>query len=99
MEERWQFTGIYGLTDMAKKHETWSLLHQLHRRLFLPWLCTGDFNEILWSHEKLGLGSRQENLMKAFRDVLDECGLMDLGLSVINLLGRENVRVEWSLRD
>ena len=30
VEERWQFTRIYGLTDTAKKHETWSLLHQLH---------------------------------------------------------------------
>ena len=39
----------------------------------------GDFNEILWSHEKLGRGPRQENMMKAFREVLDECGLMDLG--------------------
>ena len=78
-EDRWRFTGIYGHADSRKKHETWSLLRQLHRRLALPWLCAGDFNEVLWSHEKLGRGPRQENMMKEFREVLDECGLMDLG--------------------
>lgn len=64
---------------MARKHETWSMIRQLHRCLTLPWMCTRDFNKILLSHETLGLGSRQENLMKAFIDVLDECELMDLG--------------------
>ena len=80
-EDRWRFTGIYGFTDSRRKQETWSLLRQLHRRLSLPWLCVRDFNEIIWSHEKLGRGLRQENMMKAFREVLDECGLMDLGFS------------------
>ncbi|KAL0011121.1 hypothetical protein SO802_006229 [Lithocarpus litseifolius] len=45
----------------------------------LPWLCVDDFNELLWSHEKLGLGPKQDCRMKEFRDVLDECGFMDLG--------------------
>ena len=33
---QWRFTGVYGFTDMAKKHETWSLLRDLHRRSTLP---------------------------------------------------------------
>ena len=78
-ELQWRFTGIYGFADKAKKHETWSLIRDLHRRSPLPWVCAGDFNEILWSHEKLGLGARPEGVMKEFRDALDECGLMDLG--------------------
>ena len=36
-------------------------------------------NEILWSYEKIGLSPRREAQMLAFRNVLDECGLMDLG--------------------
>ena len=76
---QWCFTGIYGFTEVARKQETWSLLRSLHRSVSLPWLCAGDFNEILWSHEKLGLDPRQEGCMKAFQDVLDECGLKDLG--------------------
>ena len=42
-------------------------------------MCAGDFNEILWSHEKCGLGPKSEAQMMAFRDVLDELGLKDLG--------------------
>ncbi|XP_075633886.1 uncharacterized protein LOC142606415 [Castanea sativa] len=44
----------------------------------MPWLCAKDFNKILWSHEKLGLGPRRETPMKAFREVLYELGLKDL---------------------
>ena len=76
---QWCFIGIYGFTEVARKQETWSLLRSLHRSVSLPWLCAGDFNEILWSHEKLGLDPRQEGCMKAFQDVLDKCGLKDLG--------------------
>ena len=78
-ETQWQFTSIYGFMEVARKPETWSRIRSLHRSVSLPWLCTRDFNEILWSHEKLGLGPRQEGCMKAFRNVLDECGLKDLG--------------------
>ena len=79
VHEQWRFTGVYGFVDTARKHETWSLIRDLYRRFSLPWLCAGDFNEVLWSHEKIGLSPRLEALMMAFRDILDECGFMDLG--------------------
>ena len=79
LENKWCLTGIYGFADLAKKCDTWSLLCHLHASSLLPWLCTGDFNEILWSHEKCGLGPRGESPMIAFREVLDEVGLKDLG--------------------
>nr|XP_023917861.1 uncharacterized protein LOC112029413 [Quercus suber] len=78
-ETQWRFTGVYGHADASRKHDSWSLLCDLHRQSSLPWMCVGDFNEILWSHEKLGLGPRKESLMRDFQDVLDECGIMDLG--------------------
>lgn len=36
-----------------KKH-TWELLRRLHYDSSLPWVCGGDFNEVLAPHEKLG---------------------------------------------
>jgi len=45
-----------------------------------PLIFFGDFNEILFEGEKEGGRSRGENQMKAFRDVVDKCGLKDLGL-------------------
>ncbi|XP_075668948.1 uncharacterized protein LOC142638768 [Castanea sativa] len=79
LDEQWRFTGVYGFPNSARKHETWSLIRSLHLRFTLSWLCAGDFNELIWSHKKLGLGPRQDYLMKEFHDVLDECGFMDLG--------------------
>ena len=76
---KWCLTGMYGFANPAKKSETWALLCQLCSRLSLLWLVAEDFNEILWSHEKCGLGPRSELQMKAFRDVLDELSLKDLG--------------------
>ena len=46
-EKPWRFTGFYGEPDTHKRFESWDLLHSLHRRSSLPWLCAGDFNEIV----------------------------------------------------
>ncbi|XP_030970334.1 uncharacterized protein LOC115990663 [Quercus lobata] len=78
-EDSWRFTGIYGLLEASRKSETWNLIRNLHRKYTLPWLCAGDFNEILLSHEKLGGGLISESAMREFREVVDDCGFMDLG--------------------
>lgn len=58
MGRRWRFTGVYGESRAELKHETWALLMKLfveHEENPLPWLCAGDFNEILFHHEKEGV--------------------------------------------
>ena len=99
LDDQWRFTGVYGFSDKTLKYETRSLLRDLHRRFSLPWMCARDFNEILWSHEKLGLESKQEGMMKEFWDSLDECSLMDLGYVVENSLREANELAVWSLKD
>lgn len=49
------------------------------KKFSLPWLYAGNFNEITKSHEKSGGRLRPFLQMKNFRDVLDECRLVDLG--------------------
>ena len=61
--------------------ETWQLLRELNNKYHLPWVCAGDFNEILRGHEKLGGSARREVEMEAFRDVVDELGFVDLGFT------------------
>ena len=54
---RWRFTGIYGESRAELKHETWTVMRDLHDQYVqdqMPWLCAGDFNEILFHHEKEG---------------------------------------------
>ena len=54
-------------------------MRNLKTRSHAPWLCAGDFNEVTKQSEKLGGRTRPHSQMQAFRDVLDECGFMDLG--------------------
>ena len=44
-----------------------------------PWICAGDFNEITKQSEKRGGRIQPHGQMQAFREVLDECGFIDLG--------------------
>lgn len=39
----------------------------------------GDFNKILYSHEKQGGNLRDERCMEGFRFALDDCDLLDVG--------------------
>jgi hypothetical protein len=40
--------------EMKKKEKTWRLLRILKQRSMLPWLCCGDFNEVMFNCEKEG---------------------------------------------
>ena len=44
-----------------------------------PWLCLGDFNEILSNDEKRGGVDRPQQAMDKFRDALCDFSLMDIG--------------------
>ena len=78
-EKAWRFTGFYGAPETHLRDETWNLPRDLHSRFSLPWLCGGDFNELLKSHEKNGGRLRPYGQMESFKQVLDECNLLDLG--------------------
>jgi exonuclease III len=75
----WKFTGFYGHPNPAKRHEAWDLLKFLARLAPEPWICIGDFNEVLTMSEKLGGNIRHNHLLEAFRQTLEVCGLTDLG--------------------
>ncbi|XP_059431505.1 uncharacterized protein LOC132165008 [Corylus avellana] len=75
----WKFTGFYGHPEVAKRSESWALLQHLSTLNPAPWVCIGDFNEIVTSSEKWGGGERAQRQMFGFRQVLENCGLSDLG--------------------
>ncbi|XP_059428667.1 uncharacterized protein LOC132162445 [Corylus avellana] len=75
----WKFTGFYGHLDPSKRVESWSLLRYIARMEPGPWMCIGDFNEIICLDEKFGGSGRQRSLMEAFQRVLEDCELLDLG--------------------
>ena len=57
IEDEWRFTGFYGEPNTQRRIESWDLLWNLNRKFNIPWLCAGDFNELIRGDKKLG-GSR-----------------------------------------
>jgi hypothetical protein len=75
----WRFTGVYGESRTELRSKTWDALRYLSAQDELPWLCAGDFNEILRQEEQIGRNARNENEMALFRECLTDCRLTDLG--------------------
>ncbi|KAK1650817.1 hypothetical protein QYE76_068622 [Lolium multiflorum] len=75
----WRLTGIYGEPNSGEKEKTWKLLRILHGHSSLPWMCFGDFNEILFASEKQGGQTKSQACMDKFRSALEFCDLEDLG--------------------
>jgi hypothetical protein len=78
---KWRFTGFYGDSKRSQRKESWRLLRFLRNASDLPWLCAGDFNEVLSDQEQFGGNDREEWMMEGFREVVQYCGFTDLGFS------------------
>ena len=75
----WRATGFYGQPRSEKRYISWQLLEALRDQCKMPWIVFGNFNEIVYSHEKSEGLARDGKQMANFRDCLDRCGLFDLG--------------------
>lgn len=69
----------YGHPETGQKHHTWTLMRRLAALSSLPWLCFGDFNEILQLNEKTDSNTRCLSMVSEFRDAVHDCGLTDIG--------------------
>lgn len=78
-ENSWGFTGFHGFLETQNHIESWNRLRWFQHKFSLPWISAGDFNEIIKTHEKIGGKPRPNGQMQDFRDVLDECGFIDMG--------------------
>ena len=75
---KWRFTGFYGNLDTRGRPDSWALLSRLAAVSNLPWLCVGDFNEVLSVTEKQGGVDRPSRQIENFRCYINSCGLMDI---------------------
>lgn len=74
-------TVYYGFPESARRRESWELLSRLGELNDLPWCITGDFNDIMSSHEKAGRVPQPVSRMIGFSNAVNGCGLQDLGMS------------------
>ena len=76
---KWRMTGFYGNPEISLRKESWSLLRYLNSQYQMPWMCLGDFNEIVSATEKSGGPDRAQQQMEGFREAMDTCGFQDIG--------------------
>ncbi|KAL0431255.1 UNVERIFIED_CONTAM: hypothetical protein Sradi_0751500 [Sesamum radiatum] len=65
--------------EIASRKETWILLRKLSQCSTRPWLCVGNYNEILSQIENEGLIPRSKWQIEDIRNCLEDCGLQDMG--------------------
>lgn len=63
----------------GKKSKTCQMLYDIAQDSMLPWLCGGEFNLILASHEKQRRVSCNKGEVMMFKEMIEECALMDMG--------------------
>ncbi|XP_074297127.1 uncharacterized protein LOC141627808 [Silene latifolia] len=78
MDDRdWRCLGFYGWLMMTDRHCLGIYYGHSLGESQGPWLCMGDFNEVLFANEMKG-GTRAQWQMNNFRDAVDVCELSDL---------------------
>ncbi|CAM8887236.1 unnamed protein product [Rhodiola kirilowii] len=95
-----RFTLFYGHPVTSKRGETWDLLRRLKEVSGQPWIVAGDFNEVLFGWEVKGNVLRGEWQMRKFRDVLQDCNLIDLSFKGLQFTysNRRKGRMETKAR-
>lgn len=58
--KKWRFTGFYRHPETSRHNESWALLSRLSTHSDLPWVCMGDYNELMFISEKEGGNARPE---------------------------------------
>ena len=76
---QWRVTGFHGEPRRERRKESWHLMRFLRAQSDSPWLCLGDFNEVLFAEEHFGVREREDWQMAAFGEVAADCRLSDLG--------------------
>lgn len=61
--QQWRLTGFYGEPVWENKHLSWGYLRDLHELFRIPSVVLGDFNKILYMHEKEGGQQRAQRWM------------------------------------
>jgi len=77
-KQRMRVTFVYAPTDFQQRIQLWEEIYQMTRLNQDPWLCVGDFNEILYQWEKVGGRAVEYYRCKAFQDFTNTCALMNL---------------------
>ncbi|XP_061351746.1 uncharacterized protein LOC133296707 [Gastrolobium bilobum] len=74
-----EFNAVYASLTQNLREKLWDDLHNLSDTITGPWILGGDFNEIVYSHEKKGGVAVDPSKCAKFASILNECQVADLG--------------------
>ncbi|XP_023883345.1 uncharacterized protein LOC111995659 [Quercus suber] len=77
----WLINAIYASLRLAERYILWENLKMLTNLHDLPWALIGDFNEVLLEEEKSGGNPVCMRRVRAIKECMDACHVMDLGFS------------------
>ncbi|XVE61300.1 hypothetical protein DITRI_Ditri06bG0028900 [Diplodiscus trichospermus] len=69
---------VYGPNEFKERQEIWKLIKEKAKGINTPWICAGDFNDFLYHFEKGGGKIRAEWKMGVFKQLVEDCELIDL---------------------
>ncbi|KAF5183828.1 Dnase i-like superfamily protein, partial [Thalictrum thalictroides] len=75
------FTCIYASNDRQERLLLWKDIINLYRGIKTPWCVLGDFNNVLYSHERVGRSLVHPSETTLLSDCLIEAGLSDLNFT------------------
>lgn len=73
-----RLTCVHAPATYQSRQQLWTDLCLIALSNILPWVCAGDFNEVLFPWENVGQWVPEPHRMHSFRDVLHDCSLMDM---------------------
>ncbi|XP_073019426.1 uncharacterized protein [Primulina eburnea] len=77
----WRCTGYYAFPERHRRRESWNFIRSLAAQSSLPWLCIGDYNDMLSTEDKRGRVTHPQWLIFGFREAIDDCNLTDIPLN------------------
>lgn len=75
----WVLSIVYASPHRIQREDTWQELIAFHGTISEPWCLVGDFNQILYTHEKEGGVPFSPVACSSFTNCINRCHLVDLG--------------------
>ncbi|KAF7114851.1 hypothetical protein RHSIM_RhsimUnG0075100 [Rhododendron simsii] len=86
----WASTLVYGNPTHAEKELVWNMIRGIAYSENVPWMCIGDFNQVLSVEDKRGGNIPKLGRIRVFREMLEDCGLTDLECKGPRFMWRNN---------
>lgn len=78
-QKPWILSSIYASTNKVNRKRVWGEMNGIAELQNTEWMVMGDLNTITSAQEKFGGRSPSTNKMEELKNVMNQCGLIDLG--------------------